>query len=241
MNKQSKQFRKWEKSLCKLEEKINYSFKDKKNLQNALIHSSSTPKTYPKKSETLEFLGDSVLELIITEYLFQKFPDENEGKLSKTRSKIVSKKYLNWKAKEIGLSNFIFFNGNTKLKKDAKNVLSVNADAMESLIAAIFLDSSYLEAKYVVSNLILSNWEKILGEDGLKNYKSFLQEWAQSKFRINPKYEIVKESGLSHRKKFYVQLNVANKYKSKGNGNSKKSAEQNAAKNLIKKFKLNEK
>ena len=241
MDKQSKEFSKWKKSLCKLEEKINYSFKNKKFLQNALTHSSSIPNSFPKKSETMEFLGDSVLELIVTEYLFQKFPDENEGNLTKIRSKIVSKEYLNRKAKKIELSKFLFFDENIELQKKAENIPSINADAMESLIAAIFLDSSYLEAKYVVSNLILHNWEKILDEDDLKNYKSFLQEWSQSKFGINPEYKITKESGLQHKKKFYVQLNVADKYKSTGIGNSKKSAEQDAAKNLVKKLDITQK
>lgn len=241
-----KKINNWKKSLNDLEKKINYSFKNKKLLEDALTHKSfkkgikTNKSPVGNKSETMEFLGDSVLELIVSEFLYNKFPDENEGNLSKIRSKIISKNFLYKKSKEIGLSKYILI-GDNGLKNKLRKNISINSDAMESLFAAIFLDSSYVETKYIIENTILSNWEDAVDAEDLKNFKSYLQEWSQAKFGENPEYEIIKASGPEHRKKFYVKVKVIDKYKSKGNGKTKKAAEQNAAMNLVKRLKIIEK
>lgn len=241
-----KRINKWKKSLNNLEHKINYSFKNRKFLEDALTHRSflkeAITNKFPSgdKSETMEFLGDSVLELIVTEFLYNKYPNENEGNLTKMRSKIISKNFLYNKSKEIELSKYILI-GNDGLKSKLRKNVSINSDAMESLFAAIFLDSTYLETKYVIENLILNNLDEELNLEEFQNFKSFLQEWAQAKFGHNPKYSIIEESGPEHKKRFYVKVKVVDKYKSRGNGNSKKTAEQNAARNLIKKLKITEK
>ncbi|MBC8527474.1 MAG: ribonuclease III [Candidatus Cloacimonetes bacterium] len=239
-NNYSKQIDKWKQSLINLENKINYTFKNKQLLEDALTHRSFYKKSEDNKSEILEFLGDSVLELIVTEFLYNKFPDENEGNLTKIRSKIISKNFLYEKASEIELSKYILFE-DKGLKNKIRNVSSINADIMESVIAAIFLDSSYAESKFVITNIILNNWESALGAENLQNFKSYLQEWAQAKFCINPKYIIAKESGQEHKKRFYVSVKIADIYRAKGQGKTKKSAEQNAAKNLLEKLKINSK
>jgi ribonuclease-3 len=240
---QDKRINKWIKSLTKLEKKISYSFKNRKLLEDALTHKSflknftSDKSASGHNSETMEFLGDSVLELIVTEFLYNRFPTKNEGDLSKLRSKIICKKFLYKRATDIGLSKYILI-GDSGLKNKVKKVASINADAMESLIAAIFLDSSYNEAKSAIANLVLKDWESALSTEDFQNFKSQLQEISQTKFSINPKYTTIKESGPQHNKKFFVEVKIADKYISKGFGNSKKFAEQNAAGNLLKKLKI---
>ncbi|MCD6329386.1 MAG: ribonuclease III [Candidatus Cloacimonetes bacterium] len=227
---------KWRKSLPQLEEKLNYFFKNSSLLEAALIHKS----IYEKESEhsiaeRLEFLGDSVLELAITEYLFTIYHDKDEGFLTKKRSKIISKVYLNKKAIEIGLAKYILVKED-EIKLTRKKRSSLTADTMESIFGAIFLDSSYREAKYVLQNLILSNFDELIAHTDLQNYKSILQEFCHTEFAKNPVYEIIKESGPEHQKKFYTKVSVGNEYSSRGSGKSKKTAEQKAARNLLKKF-----
>ena len=227
---------KWRKSLPQLEEKLNYFFKNSSLLEAALIHKS----IYEKESEhsiaeRLEFLGDSVLELAITEYLFTIYHDKDEGFLTKKRSKIISKVYLNKKAIEIGLAKYILVKED-EIKLTRKKRSSLIADTMESIFGAIFLDSSYREAKYVLQNLILSNFDELIAHTDLQNYKSILQEFCHTEFAKNPVYEIIKESGPEHQKKFYTKVSVGNEYSSRGSGKSKKTAEQKAARNLLKKF-----
>ena len=227
---------KWRKSLPQLEAKLNYFFKNTVLLEAALIHKS----IYNQESdhsiaERLEYLGDSVLELAITEYLFKTFHDKDEGFLTKKRSKIISKVYLNKKAGEIGLAKYIL------VKEDEINLTrqkrsSLTADTMESLFGAIFLDCSYQEAKYVIQNLILSNFDELISHTDLQNYKSILQEFSHTKFAKNPVYEIIKEAGPEHQKKFYAKVSVGTKYSSRGSGKSNKTAEQKAARNLLKKI-----
>jgi len=232
----SQKIEKWKKSFPQLEAKLNYFFKNTDLLEAALIHKS----IYNQESEhfiaeRLEFLGDSVLELAITEYLFRTFHDEDEGFLTKKRSKIISKVYLNKKAGEIGLTKYILVKED-EIDLTRKKRSSLTADTMESLFGAIFLDSSYLEAKYVIQNLILSNFDELISHADLQNYKSILQEFSHTEFAENPNYEIIKEAGPEHHKKFYAKVSIGNKYSSRGSGKSKKAAEQKAARSLLKKF-----
>lgn len=228
---------KWRKSLTLLESKLNYFFKDKNLLEAALTHKSIyEQETEHSIAERLEFLGDSVLELAITEYLFKLYPNENEGFLTKKRSKIISKVYLNKKATEISLSKYILVKED-EIKLTRQKRTSLTADTMESLFGAIFIDSSYQEAKYVIQNLILANFNELITHTDLQNYKSLLQEYSHTEFGENPSYEIVKEAGPEHQKKFYAKVVVEKNYSSRGSGKSKKAAEQKAARNLLKKLK----
>ena len=226
---------KWRKSLLQLESKLNYFFKNKALLESALIHKSIyNQESEHSLAERLEFLGDSVLELAITEYLFRTYKDHDEGLLTKKRSKIISKVYLNKKALEIGLVKYILVKED-EIKLTRQKRSSLTADTMESLFGAIFLDSSYREAKYVIQNLILSNFDELIEHSDLQNYKSILQEFCHTEFGENPVYEIIKEAGPEHKKKFYARV-TANKKSSRGSGKSKKIAQQKAARNLLKKF-----
>jgi ribonuclease-3 len=230
-----KRFKKWEQSLTKLETKINYTFKNKELLKDALKHRSLFPEqtTTPIASERMEFLGDSVLNLIVSEFLYRKFPEKDEGSLSKIKAKIVSKSFLYQKAQELGLSKYILVN-NSEKKLKIESGVSINADIMESLIAAIYLDSSLLQTQFIVTNLLLNNLKDDLKDEQFQNYKSQLQEWSQARNGNIPEYVVTQETGPDHNKKFYVEVNIDNLYKAKGKGKSKRTAEQDAAKNLLK-------
>jgi len=232
-----KRLKKWEQSLSKLETKINYTFKNKELLKDALRHRSLFPEQSlaPVASERMEFLGDSVLNLIVSEFLYRKFPEKDEGSLSKLKAKIVSRNFLYQKAQELGLNQYILVH-NPEPKLKIENGVSINADALESLIAAIYLDSSLLQTQFIVTNLLLANLENDLKDEQFQNFKSQLQEWAQAKNGNIPEYAVIRETGPDHSKKFYVEVNIDNLYKAKGKGKSKKTAEQDAAKNLLKKL-----
>lgn len=232
----SKKINSWRNSLAYLEKKINYFFKDRKLLEAALIHKSIYDQDRDcSLAERLEFLGDSVLELAMTEYLYHSFHNKDEGFLTKKRSKIISKVYLNKKANEIMLAKYILVKED-EINLSQKKRSSLTADTMESLFGAIFLDSSYQEAKYVIKNIILSNLDELMAHKDLQNYKSKLQELSHTKFGENPLYEIIKETGPEHQKKFYTKVSIGKRYSSRGSGKSKKIAEQRAARNLLKKF-----
>ncbi len=231
-----KKIERWRKSLDQLEQKINYFFKNKALLEAALTHKSAYLEDSEQSiAERFEFLGDSVLELAITDFLFKKFTKENEGFLTKKRSKIISKIYLNKKAREIGLAKYILVNED-EIKLTRQKQSSLTADTMESLFGAIFLDSSFQEAKYVIQNIILSNLNVLLEHKDLQNYKSLLQEFTHTHYSLSPEYTTYKETGPEHQKKFFVRVNVGDLYFSRGSGKSKKSAEQKAARNLLKRL-----
>ena len=227
---------KWIKLLPELEGRINYKFKDSGLLLDALTHKSFHPDSKLSKSEKLEFLGDSVLELAVTEAIYKLYPNKTEGELTKLRSKIISSNFLYEKAVECNLAKFIIADKSITRKNLKKNK-SFTADAMESMFGAIFLDSSFIEAKYVIRNIVLENLESSLSKSSLKNYKSKLQELSHKKFAANPKYMVNKISGPDHRRKFYVEAIINDDLRAKGKGRSKKSAEQKAARKLLKKIK----
>ncbi|MEA2103793.1 MAG: ribonuclease III [Candidatus Cloacimonadota bacterium] len=236
-NKNSIALKKWEDSLIILEKEINYIFKNKQFLRDALTHKSFFENSKLNKSEKMEFLGDSVLELIVTESLYEIYPNKNEGQLTKIRSKIISSIYLFQISQRLKLYKYILVDEHFSLADIKKNV-SICADTMESFFCAIFLDSSYYEAKYVISNIIFSDWKSIIKTNPFTNFKSILQEWSHSELSLNPAYHIIKEQGPDHKKNFFVQVETGS-HKAKGNGKSKKLAEQMAAKNLLKKLKIN--
>lgn len=220
--------------FSRLEKKINYKFLDKKLLDQALTHKSySTEKKTNYHNERLEFLGDSVISLVVCDYLFKKYPQENEGYLSKIKSYLVSKNKLASWAKKIELQNYVKISGG-KLSLDEKSNLSILSNCFESLMGAIYLDSNFeMTQKIIVS--FLENEEKIFND---VDFKSKLQEYVQKKHKILPEYEIIFTEGPEHQKTFIVRLIIKGKTVAIGKGKSKKEAEQNAAENALKKMKI---
>lgn len=214
---------------------IEYTFQDQAILEQALTH----PSLYNEVGhsyERLEFLGDRCLSLALGAFLFETFPDDDEGKLSKRFAYLSSAKVLAEIAKKIGLSDILKMTPSELREGHNKNT-NVLCDALESILGAIYLDGGY-EA---VNNTIRNLWRDLIEEEGetpYVDYKSLLQEWSQRKIQKLPLYTLVAEEGPDHRKNFEVQvllpLREGEDMMSRGKGPSKKLAEQEAAKGLYK-------
>ena len=222
--------------LDALQNNIGYSFKSDTLLLNALTHSSylnEVKKGSAKSNERLEFLGDSVLGLVVSEYLYSNYPKHTEGELSKIRASVVCEASLAKIANKYQLGEYMRFSKG-ELRSNGKYKPSVLADAVESLIAAMFLDGGFKPAKeFVLKNLESAIVEsaKYGGDD--EDYKSKLQEYAQSIGEI-VSYEIISQSGPEHNATFEAQATINSIGSQKGIGTSKKRAEQQSAKNLLK-------
>ena len=215
-------------NLKELEKKIGYDFKNKNLLELALIHSSYNNNLHLENNERLEFLGDAVLELTVSEFLFNNYKDMSEGNLSRVRAKIVCEESLAVIAKKILLGEFL------KLGHYKNSILS---DAMEAVFAAIFLDSDFENAKQIILNLIEQNLDlKNINPENLIDPKSHLQELLQENSTEPISYKIINESGPDHNKIYTAQVWHENKCLGQGVGKSKKDAEQEAALQAINKF-----
>lgn len=217
--------------MDKLEEKLQYKFKNREYLHRALSHSSYVNERHNKEesNERLEFLGDSVLGIITAEYYFNNFGDLPEGQLSKLRASTVCENSLFGFANQIGLGKYL------KLGKGEENTggrtrPSINADAFEAVIAAIYLDGGMEEAKKFVLRFVEGLAEK---HGSFRDYKTTLQEIIQKNPEEELEYVVVGESGPDHNKCFEVEVHLNSNVIGKGKGKSKKSAEQEAAREAL--------
>jgi len=224
-------------NLIELEKKIGYSFQNTKFIEEALTHSSYSNerrKEARKNNERLEFLGDSVLGIVISDHLFKNFPDMPEGELTKIRSKIVCETTLGECSRAIGLGQYMFF-GKGEEMTGGRDRTSILADAYEALIASIYMDGG-LEAG---SNFILTHMKKKINDAIVGNvfldYKTHLQELVQVNKTNKIKYEIIGEEGPDHCKVFHTQVSLNELVIGTGIGRSKKESEQEAAKMALRK------
>jgi ribonuclease III len=220
----------------KLEKIIGAPIGDKNIYVEALIHRSFLEENeqFNFSNERLEFLGDSVLNLVIGEYLFNKFPQEEEGFLTKVRAKMVNRNALSLVAENLNLGELLIISSSVP-KSITHNSKSVLSDALEALIGAIYLDKEIETCrKFIQTNILepaLKNGDHLIDE----NYKSQLLEYAQAKKLAVPLYQIVSEEGPHHDKVFTSEVVIGEKVSGVGKGKSKKEAEQNAAREALKK------
>jgi len=231
--KLSEQYPKWEKSLVQLQKRIDYNFHDLTLLKAALTHKSYLRRKFndhksPSPFERMEFLGDSILGFIVSKELFSKHPDEQEGKLSKLKSKIVSETYLTLKANAIELGRYILLSPE-EMSSGGAGKPSILSDTMEAMICSIYLDSGIAAATRFIKNNILVDYETTVTRNELVNYKSILQEYMQSRNQSPPNYVTVGEEGPEHHKTFVVEVRSNGQILGVGKGNSKKNAHQDAA------------
>ena len=213
------------------EAKIGYCFKNRGYLETALTHSSYANEPKLKSNERLEFLGDSVLSLIVSESLFLRFFEDNEGDLSKIRASLVCEKGLFELAKKIDLQKYIKL-GKGEESTGGRDRASVVSDAFEALLAAIFLDSDFESAKSWLLSL-MDEELKTAGNKPSNDYKTIIQEITQKGGKGKVSYSLLGESGPDNNKKFVCAVLVDGKVIAEGTGRSKKEAEQIAAKNAI--------
>lgn len=216
-----------------LEQAIGYRFKNITLLQNALAHSSYANERWhdaSRSNERLEFLGDSVLGMVVAEYLYKNFPDRPEGELTKMRADMVCEQTLAAVAAKVDLGRHILL-GHGEERLGGRSRGSILADAVEALIAACFLDGGLDAAKGFIQRFILTDVpvNKLHNTD----YKTALQELVQQKKNQVLAYALVEESGPDHDKHFLVEVSLNGKVVGTGSGSSKKRAEQQAACNAI--------
>lgn len=215
-----------------LEENIGYCFKNKKLLKTALSHTSyAYEHKGQENNERVEYLGDAVLELIVSEYLYHKYPDLPEGEMTKTRAYAVCEQSLAQVANRYSFSDFLLV-GKCEVVTDGKHRPSILADAVEAVIGAIYLDGGMESAKH----FILPNLESTIEEyikQGNKDYKTQLQEKLQVNGDVKIEYIVLEESGPDHDKNFKVKVMCNEKEIGIGEGKSKKEAEMEAAKRAL--------
>ncbi len=221
-----------ETNVADLQNKIGYKFNDTALLYKALTHTSYTNENKMKKNdsnERLEFLGDAILELISSEYLFDNYPDMDEGYLTKLRAALVSEKPLSIVAKQIGLGNYIFLSKGEDLNGGRMRP-SITSDAVEALLGAIYLDGGIDNARKFVYKYIVNDIEnKELFVDSKTNLQELIQKYKLGELN----YKMISESGPDHNKEYVYSCCIGDKEIGRGKGNTKKGAEQEAAYNAI--------
>ena len=211
--------------LIRLQERLGYTFTDKKLLIEALTHKSYKQ---PYNNERLEFLGDAVLDLIVGEYLFSTFPNYNEGYLSKMRASLVNEDGFTQLARHIDLGAAILLS-NAEENNDGRNKPSLLSNAYEAVIGAIYLESGLERARIITVRMLETVHKEITLDSLLKDYKTALQELTQAHFGITPEYRLIGSSGPDHKKEFTIAVIINNKEYARASGKSKKMAQQEAA------------
>lgn len=214
-----------------LENSLNIHFQNKNLLIQAFIHRSYINENSKVKlghNERLEFLGDAVLELASTTYLYHKFSDLAEGELTAYRAALVNTKSISEIARELNFNDYLFLSKGES-KDFGKARLSILADTYEAFIGAVYLDKGYTEAEDFITKTLLIHTDEIIKAGKYKDAKSTVQEIAQDKLSITPSYKVVSESGPDHNKQFVVAIYFGEEKIVEAEGRSKQEAETNAA------------
>ena len=220
-------------NISKFEDTINYKFEKKSYILEALTHSSysNENKNY-KFNERLEFLGDSVLSIVISDYLFKKEKNLPEGELTKLRANIVCEESLSEVAGQIHLGEYLLL-GKGEEATGGRDRISILADALEAIIAAIYLDGGLEEASKFIFRFMEEIIENSIEGKIFRDYKTYLQEVLQSKGEQHIWYKLIEEKGPDHNKRFVMEVGINDKVLGVGEGKSKKDAEQVAAKSAL--------
>ena len=224
-------------ALIPLQELLCYQFKDLELLNKSLTHksySNEVPLSL-KNNERLEFLGDSVLDLIVADYIFLTYQGLPEGSLSKIRAAVVNENSLAGLAKKLELGSYLLL-GKGESFSGGRQKASILANAYEALVGALFCDSNFRTTADVFLPQLIENIDEYRGACTATDFKSDLQEYTQNRFSCVPLYEVVGEIGPGHNKRFDVKVKIRSQVRGSGKGRSKKEAEQNAAKEALSGF-----
>lgn len=226
------------KDLKALQDALGYGFKDENLLRQALTHKSylNEAPSPAGDNERLEFLGDAVLDLVISEHLLRNYPETAEGRLSKMRARVVSEAGLSRVARRLELGRYLLLGrGEERSRGRAKS--SLLANALEAILAAIYLEGGLEAVTRTVTAIFREDLEALLDEAASADYKTALQELCQRDFEELPAYRVLRESGPDHEKVFEVELSIQGRVWGGGTGRSKKEAEQKAAREVLEKLK----
>jgi ribonuclease-3 len=213
------------------EDSIGVSFKDKTLLQLAFTHRSfvNEHREYKEHNERLEFLGDAVLELVVTEYLFDKYKDMPEGEMTAVRAALVNTQNISKAAQDLGMNDYLLLSKGEELDTGRARQY-ILANTFEAFIGALHLDQGYTVARDFISKTLFKDVDAIVDGKLWQDSKSALQELAQEKVSITPSYKLIRENGPDHNKVFTVSVMFDNVEVAQGRGKSKQEAEQAAAK-----------
>ena len=218
-------------NLEQFEANIGYKFNNRNLLKKSLTHTSYAYENKVDSNEKLEYLGDSILYFVVSKFLYNNYTNLSEGEMTKVRANVVCEKSLFVIAKRHNFSDFLYLGKSERASKNSKE--AIMSDAVEALIAAIYLDSSLENAeKFIIDNLreYIDESTKHVGD---KDYKTVLQEKLQVHGDVSIKYNVLKELGPDHEKVFIVEVVCDNKKLAEGMGKNKKQAEMDAAKNAL--------
>jgi len=218
-----------------LEKKLNLKFKNKDLLVQAFVHRSylnENPSFHLKHNERLEFLGDAVLELVISEYLYKQYPEKSEGELTNWRAALVNAKMLAQIAQDLELNEFLLLSrGEARELGKARQYILANT--FESLIGSIYLDLGYKSCNDFINKYLIAKLPVIIENGLLKDAKSYFQEKAQEKTGITPVYKVLKEWGPDHEKQFVIGVFLEDELVAEREGSSKQEAEERAARKAL--------
>jgi ribonuclease-3 len=218
---------------------LGHRFRDPNLLRRALTHRSAIPDgevAVTASNERLEFLGDAVLGMVVSERLFRHFPDRSEGELTRLKALLVSESTLSRLAREIGLGELTIMSA-AEAESGGRQKSSILADTLESLLGAIYLESGLTAVSVVVDDYLLVRLESLLFDEEIHNYKGELQELLQTTGEWQPRYEVTERVGPDHDKRFGVAVFWKDERLGQGWGTSKKQAEQRAARQALEKLK----
>lgn len=216
-------------------EHIGYTFKNKALLEQAFTHRSYLNENRDaarEHNERLEFLGDAVLELVVTEFLYSKYPEKPEGELTAVRAALVNTVSISDAATHLGINDYLLLSrGESKDTGRARNIILANA--FEALIGALYLDGGYEPAKQFIANQLFHKTEEVVEKRLWQDAKSRLQELSQDRLKTTPSYELLGHSGPDHDRTFTVAVYLGQEKAAQGEGRSKQEAEQQAAQNAL--------
>ena len=217
------------------EKKLNIEFKDKGLLQQAFIHRSYINENKSlglDHNERLEFLGDAVLELVVTDFLFNKYKDTKEGILTAYRSSLVRTESISEAARAMGMNDLLMLSkGEARDEGKARDYILANT--FESFVGAVYLDQGYEVAKNVIAHALFDNIKEVIETGSWKDSKSMVQELSQEHYNETPRYELISAVGPDHDKHFVMSIYFGEKKIAQGQGNSKQKAQQDAAQNAL--------
>lgn len=222
-------------SLDALQKSLHYQFHEKRLLKQSLTHKSSVgadDKIGLDSNERMEFLGDAVLNCLVTDHLYRLYPDKSEGQLSKVKSLIVSRKILGEIALSIDLGQFLSF-GNSELKSGGNQRMSILSNAFEAVLGAVYLDGGLENARRFLERFLYNSIDTFLSDSDNINYKSRILEWSQRDGFGVPRYVMVAAVGPDHAKEFRVRIEISGVALGEGAGPNKKIAQQYAAREAI--------
>lgn len=226
--------------LKTIEDRLGVTFHDKDLLKRAFIHRSYVNESKDDSishNERLEFLGDAVLELIVTDYLFKEFPEKTEGELSELRSRIIEGSACYTYVDKLDVQDFLLM-GKGEMANVGRGRFAIIADLFEAIIGAVYLDGGISKARQYFHEHFLAEMRRLIKKP-THNWKAELQDYSQKKYKIPPEYRLTKEEGPDHLKTFCVDVFVNKEHLGNGFGNSKKEAEQMAAERAMKQIKRN--